>query len=319
RGAVELIDAGGLLWGDLDARFRKADPLDRPAVGDWVGHRPISTQPGRTVVEALVPRRTAFVRRAAGLEARPQVVAANVDVVFVVTSIDTDFNPRRLERYLTVVREAGVTPVIVLSKVDRLTSRDEAIAAARAVGSGARILALSNETGEGISELLELLGQGVTGALVGSSGVGKSTLVNRILGDELLATAETRRDDRGRHTTTRRELILLPSGGLLMDTPGMREIGLWESDSGLAETFDEVDQLASNCRFRDCRHRDEPGCAVLAALESGELSRERYLSHQKLSAEILATERRRDPVTAAEDKQKLKALHRSFKSRPKRR
>lgn len=264
-------------------------PTGLPTVGDWVALRPPAAPGAAALVHAILPRKTAFIRKVAGTRFREQVVAANIDYVLVITSLNREFNVRRLERYVTLTRESGAEPVIVLSKTDLAPNlvaehREKAMS----VAPGVPVHAVSAHTGEGLDELLSYSEGYRTLALLGSSGVGKSTIINRLAGREVLPTQEVREDDRGRHTTTHRELVILPGGGILVDTPGMRELQMWESAEGLTKAFDDIEQLASQCRFGNCRHQTEPGCAVLHALESGILSAARFESYRGLHDEISA-------------------------------
>ena len=297
RGLYEIVTDLGELSAQISGRFaHDAGPGGYPAVGDWVA---VAARPAEraATVHALLPRRTAFVRKAAFSVADEQVVAANVDVAFLVASMNADLNLRRLERYLATAWQSGATPVVVLTKADLAQDPEANIAAAESVAFGTPVLAVSAVTGEGMNALAERLKPGETAVLVGSSGVGKSTLVNALAGQELMATAAIREDDaHGRHTTTHRELIRLPSGALILDTPGMRELGLYDAGDGLSATFEDVEALIEGCRFNDCGHTNEPGCAVRQALEDGELDEGRWKSFQKLQRELAHQERKEDPV-----------------------
>jgi ribosome biogenesis GTPase / thiamine phosphate phosphatase len=312
RGAYDLYAAGGELRAEVAPRLRSAAQrrADFPAVGDWVAL-------GGGLIHAVLPRRTKFSRKVAWTEVDEQIVAANVDVVFLVTTFGHDFNPRRLERYLVMAWESGAEPVVVLTKSDLADDVAGPLLEAEAVAFGVPIHAASAVTGEGLDELHAHLGRGRTAALLGSSGVGKSTLVNRLADEQLLATAEIRSGGRGRHTTTRRELVLLPGGGLVLDTPGMRELQLWESAEGLGEAFTDVETLASRCRFSDCAHRREPGCAVRDAIGRGELPAERYASYEKLKRELHRLEIRLDKRARSEEARRRRASYREIKARTK--
>ncbi len=269
-----------------------------PAVGDWVALEPV--EGGRARVRALLPRATKFSRKAAGHRGDEQVVAANVDVVFITVGLDGDFNPRRIERYLAVAWESGATPVVLLTKGDLACDLAARVAEAAAVAGRAEVIVTSARTGAGLGRLRELARPRATVAFLGSSGVGKSTLVNALLARDAQRTGEVREhDQRGKHTTSRRELFVLPSGALLIDTPGMRELQLWDVSRGLDAAFEDVAALAARCRFRDCAHGADAGCAVREAVASGALSRERFESWRKLAGEAArAREVRRQKARA---------------------
>jgi len=305
RGALVPLTAEGEVWAGVPGRLRHraASPIDLPAVGDWVAYRGGGPE-GRAVIEAVLPRRTAFVRKTAGLESVEQVIAANIDVIFCVTSLIDDLNARRLERYLTLAWESGAEPVVVLTKADLCTKIDAAVAHVSGVTFGVPVHVVSAVTGEGVEELGAHIAGGRTGTLVGSSGVGKSTLVNRLWGAERLATAAVRSDGRGRHTTTHRELVALPGGGCLIDTPGMRELVLWDAEEGLDRAFEDVDDLARQCRFNDCRHGTEPGCAVREAIATGALDAARLESYRHLQRELRYLEIRHDARARSEERKR---------------
>ncbi|HWN38409.1 MAG TPA: ribosome small subunit-dependent GTPase A [Gammaproteobacteria bacterium] len=301
--------------GDLSGSLRGSiTKTERPVVGDWVA---VVDGADRASIQRVFERRTTLIRRAAGTLAEPQVVAANVDVFFVVTAVNRDFNERRLERYVAAVWNSGGKPVVVLNKVDLETNLDEMLEAIDRAAIGVPVVRASAATGTGVDELRAYIAAGKTVGFIGSSGVGKSSLTNRLLGREVQAVGGLRDDERGRHTTTARQLIELPGGGVLIDTPGMRELGLLDDVGGIDTSFPDVVALAERCRFRDCAHESEPGCAVLAAVESGELSAERFASYRKLLAEIAAAERKRDPILAGRTKARWKATNRALRARTK--
>jgi ribosome biogenesis GTPase len=278
------------------------------AVGDWIGL-------GEGLIRDVLPRRSAIVRQAAGRTSDAQTLAANVDIAFVVTSLGPDLEPRRIERYLVTIWESGAVPEVVLTKADRLEDPWAQVPAVEAVALGVPVHVVSAVTGLGCDELRARLQPGVTAVLLGSSGVGKSTLVNRFVGSERMAVKETRvDDDEGRHTTAHRALIELPGGGMVIDTPGIRELQLWDG-GGIDEAFADVEALAAGCRFNDCSHTTEPGCAVNAALASGELASERYGSWVKLQRELRAIAIRADARLRREEKRKWQLRTREARTR----
>jgi ribosome biogenesis GTPase / thiamine phosphate phosphatase len=293
---TELGRMGGLPAGKLSDE-------ELPAVGDWVAARPVDGE-RKAVIEAVLPRRTSFSRKEAFQRTVEQVVAANVDTVFLVTAFGFDLNPRRLERYLTAAWDSGSTPVIVVNKVDAADDPWAELALVEPVAMGVPVHSVSAVTGDGLEELDEYLRPGATIVLLGSSGVGKSTLVNRFAGSELLETSATSAGGRGRHTTSHRELVPLPSGALLLDTPGMRELQLWAGEEVLDTTFSEIAEIAAECKFSDCSHRSEPGCAIRRALADGTLAEERWTSYTKLQREIRALEIRKDARLRSEQRKK---------------
>lgn len=264
-----------------------------PKVGDWVSIRPMP-EGGKGVIEVVLPRRTQLVRKEAGRRVEEQILATNVDLAFVVMALDQSYNLRRLERFLVMVREGGAAPVVVLNKADVATDRAAREAQAAEVARNAQVTVVSARTGEGMETLERCVSPGITIAFIGTSGVGKSSLINRLYGEEIQATLDVREADaKGRHSTTWRELILLPKGGVVIDTPGMREFHMWVAQDGLREAFPDVEELAVGCHFRSCTHTVEKRCAVLRAVEEESLPRERYQSYLKLRHETEYLERER--------------------------
>jgi len=295
RGGYEVWSNAGEGQAQLAGRLtRQLEGEGLPAVGDWVT---LSSPPASQVtslIESVLQRRTAFIRGAAGRQARGQVVAANVDVVFIVCGLDADYNVRRIERYLARVWASGAQPVVVLNKADVCDSFPDRLLEVEASCPGVTVLATTALTSEGLGEIRTHIRQGFTAAFVGSSGAGKSTLINALLGEERMATGEVRTSDgRGCHTTTHRQLVLLPQGGLLIDTPGMRELQLFDEE-GIDEVFTDIQELSAGCRFADCRHEAEPGCAVRESVAAGLLSAERLDHYLKLGKEARAYELRHD-------------------------
>jgi ribosome biogenesis GTPase len=307
HGPCELFTERGPMGG-LPAGKLSEDEL--PAVGDWVAVRPVDGE-RKAVIEAVLPRRTSFTRKEAFKRTVEQVVAANVDTVFVVTAFGFDLKPRRLERYLTAAWDSGSSPVIVVNKLDASVDPEGELLEIEPVVMGVSVHAVSAVTGDGLDELDPYLQPGKTIALLGSSGVGKSTLVNRFAGREMLATAETSAGGRGRHTTSHRELVPLPSGAVLLDTPGMRELQLWAGEETLDTTFSEISELAAECRFSDCAHEREPGCAIRRALSDGRLAQERWDSYCKLQREMRALAIRKDARLRSEARKQRARFARS--------
>jgi ribosome biogenesis GTPase len=313
-----------LVWtaaGEVDAsvtgQLRKSGAL-WPAVGDWVVLRADAP-----VIDRVLTRHTKLSRKQPEREVREQVLAANIDILFIVSGLDRDYNPRRIERFLVMARESGARPVVLLNKSDLAAALalnlDEVLASTRLLAADAAVLPLSAKSDHGLDALPAMLAPGETAALIGSSGVGKSTILNRLLGDERQRTTAVRASDsRGRHTTTSRQLFLMPGGWLLMDLPGLREVQLWADPSqltgNLEATFDDIQALAENCRFRDCTHAAEPGCAVTAA----NLDPARLANYLKMQKELAHLDRKTDPRLAKENKSKWKAIEKSVRSHPKR-
>jgi ribosome biogenesis GTPase / thiamine phosphate phosphatase len=275
-----------------------------PAVGDWVA---VEERDGEGRIRAVLPRASRFSRRAAGDPTEEQVVAANVDTVFLVSGLDRDFNPRRIERYLLIASESGASPVIVLNKADLVDDVHPFLREMDAIAQRVPVVALSAKRPESVHVLHAYLGRGRTAALLGSSGVGKSSLANALIGEERLRIRDVRAgDSRGRHTSTARQMVLLPAGGILIDTPGMRELQLWDTGQALSSAFADIDALASGCRFRDCAHQGEPGCAVARAVAEGSLPAARFESFQKLRTEQAFQSRQQDQRAQLEEKRRSK-------------
>ena len=298
--------------GELSGTLRRAtQALARPATGDWVA---VSDGPECAVIHHVLDRKTLLTRRAAGTGGGFLVVAANVDVFFVVTSANRDLNPRRIERYLAAVWDSGATPVVVLNKCDLAEDLPSLISSIEAVAPSVAVVAVSAHTGEGMDALSPHLARDTTVAFIGSSGVGKSSLINRLFGQPAEQVGEARSDGKGRHTTTRRQLSVLPSGVLVIDTPGMRELGVADAELGLDAAFPEIAALAERCRFGDCQHESEPGCAVRDAAARGDLGAERLESYRKLRRETAAADARSSPALAANTKRRWKVIHKRMRA-----
>ena len=314
RGAYVVYTDGGEEPAELSGRLRHAatGPRDLPVVGDWTAVRE-NRGSGSATINAVLERQSAFSRKAAGDTTREQLVAANVDVVFIVSSFGGDLNVRRLERYLAAGWESGAQPVVVLNKSDLADDPAAAVAEMESVAFGVPVHPVSCLEGTGVVELSSYVAGNRTGALLGSSGVGKSSLLNRLLGRERQKVKDVRGDGRGRHTTTHRELVPLPSGGFILDTPGMRELGLWDAGTGVEGAFADLGALAAECRFRDCRHEHEPGCAVLGAVAAGRLDAERLESYRKLVRELHHLELKQDDRLRAEARRERRRFARSLR------
>ncbi len=288
RKRFTLLSSSGELEGHVTGRFRHeaSGEAEFPAVGDWVAAE-IAPGENSARIHAILPRRGVLSRRMAGDAAREQILATNVNTLFIVTGLDGDFNVPRIERYIVIAALGGIDPVVILNKSDLAANVDEAVRLVRDAAPDVPVHTTCALTGEGISSLTEYLGSGKTGVLAGSSGTGKSTLINALVGKPVQAVREVdRKTDRGKHTTTRREMVLLAGRGIVIDTPGLREVHLWAAESLAAESFGDIESLAGQCRFNDCRHDTEPGCAVVGAIERGDVDRRRLENYRKLRAEL---------------------------------
>jgi ribosome biogenesis GTPase len=283
-----IFGAAGTLTGKVTGRLlHQASPAELPKVGDWVAFSPVPKEEGKAQIHQVLPRRTKLSRKIVGRETEEQVLVTNVDIAFVVQALDRSFNPATLQRHLAMVIEGGVKPVVVLNKTDLCEDILSKLATVESVAADAPVIAVSARTGQAMDSLTQLVRPGETIVFIGASGVGKSSLINQIYGEEIQATTEVRESDaKGRHTTSWRELIVLPNGGLVIDTPGMREFQMWLAGEGGQGTFADIEEIAVRCHFRDCSHTVEKRCAVLDAVERGELARERYESYVKLKREL---------------------------------
>lgn len=285
KGFYRIISDKGKKLAEVSGKFQFQTTVssDYPAVGDFVLVN-WNESGNSAIIESLLPRKSAFIRKAAGGSQQEQVVAANIDIVFLCMALNNDFNLRRMERYISIAWDSGAMPVVVLTKSDLCDDLEQKLAEVSTIAFGVDVLVTTSTEENGYEELLPFISEGKTIAFIGSSGVGKSTRINRLLGKELLKTNGLRNDDKGRHTTTHRELFLLPSGGMVIDTPGMREFGMWDNDTGIERTFMDIEELAAQCKFRNCTHTNEPGCAIQKALTTGKLEINRWQSYQKLKA-----------------------------------
>ena len=310
RNLYSVIGRHGEIYAELTGRFiySAESRAAMPAVGDWVVYT-LENGWEHALIHSVLPRRSFFSRKEAGGRTDEQVIAANIDTVFIVTGLDNNFNLRRIERYLTLTWESGASPVIVLNKSDVCADPAKCIAQVEAIAIDSPIHAVSAREGTGVNELSSYFARGKTGVLIGSSGVGKSTLINRLIGQDKIKTGDVRHgDSKGRHTTTHRELIPLSEGGAIIDSPGMRELQLWCGEEQISRSFADIEDLFSQCRFRNCTHRNEPGCAVRAALEAGTLEPKRLENYYRMQKEIRHLEGRRDQKARQREKMKWKKL-----------
>lgn len=292
---------------------------DYPAVGDWVIIDKTKQQEGNAVIHGILPRKSKFSRKVAGRETEEQIIAVNVDTLFICMSLNNDFNLRRLERYLTMAWDSGATPVVLLTKADLCEEIERKVEEVQSIAFGVSVHVISSKDSLGLEELDQYIIKGKTVAFLGSSGVGKSTLINLIIGEERLLTQEIREDDdKGKHTTTHRELILLPHGGVVIDTPGMREFHILDSSEGIENTFDDIEEIAFECKFNDCTHMKEPGCAVQRAIEEGRITKKRFDSYIKLKKEAAFIARKENKKAQASHKKNMKKFFNSVKNAKKR-
>lgn len=321
KGNYRVLTQPGPLVASIRGRLlhQAAFSDERPVAGDWVL---VEQLPGenRGLIVQLLKRRTKLSRMRPSPNPRSQrteeqVLAANIDIVFVVGALNRDFNPRRIERYLSVAWESGARPVVVLNKADLRHDVADVVWQTESLAPGVTVLATSTLTGQGIEAMRGQLGPGETAVFVGSSGVGKSSLLNCLLGDSTQVVRDIRADGKGRHTTTSRQLFLIPGGGIVIDTPGLRELTLWDAEAGLNRAFADVDSLARECAFRDCRHAREPGCAVRDAIDAGDLPEERFASYRKLERELAFTARRQDKALEIAERKRWKQIHKQNRDR----
>jgi ribosome biogenesis GTPase len=311
-----VLNGGNEFFGEVTGKlmFNAKSASDLPKVGDWVVVSLFESE-NKAIIHEVLPRMTKFSRKIAGAKTEEQILATNIDHIFIVQSCDNDFSLRRLERQLVMVHEGGAQPIVVLNKVDLCDNYEEYVSQVEVIVHDVEIVAVSAKSNFGMDRLKSCLEEGRTFAFIGSSGVGKTSLINKIIGKDIFKINEVReKDAKGRHTTTRRELIVIPDGGLLIDTPGLREFQLWEADEGLEEVYSEIVDLSVNCHFSDCTHTQESGCAVIEAVTNGMLSNDRYESYLKLSRELAYLKIKQEQHNRFNSKQKFKSISRAIKN-----
>ncbi|MBV1758606.1 MAG: ribosome small subunit-dependent GTPase A [Dethiosulfatibacter sp.] len=304
----KVITKEGMITGEVSgkAMYDASGTDDFPAVGDWVLLDRLDGQSGNAIILKVLQRKSKLSRKVAGKRFDEQIIATNIDTIFITMSVNNDFNIRRLERYLTIVWDSMAVPVILLTKIDLCQNIDDKMLEIEEVSPGVDIITTSAVTGEGVNQITKYLGPGKTVAFIGSSGVGKSSIINYLKGEKIMAVKELRNDDKGRHTTTHRQLVPMASGGVIIDTPGMREIQIMDVETSLDKTFTDVEVLAKNCRFNNCQHQSEPGCAINEALEDGTLDRSRWENYIKMKKEIDYFIRKTDKKAESEYWNKIK-------------
>jgi ribosome biogenesis GTPase len=316
KSSYKLFCEYGELTATISGKLRNnsSNREDFPAVGDWVVFEKVDNE-NKAVIHHVLPRKSKFSRKIAGNTTQEQILAANIDIIFIVSSLNYDFNPRRIERYLTMVWNSGANPVIILTKSDLCNNPDEMLVQIESVAFGTRIHVISNILNQGIDILRQYFSTGNTVALIGSSGVGKSTLINKLIGEDLLVTGELRSNiDKGKHTTTNRQMYVLPEGGLIIDSPGMRELQLWDVDNGLSQYFDDIENIAQNCCYSDCKHDSEPRCAVKEAISKGLLDKVRLESYVKMKSELDYLSKRQNQKASQIERDKWKNIHKQIKN-----